>query len=292
MFIIVVFISFLYGNNLFADSEVRGKYRLRSDDGDIRNQYRLDFRYKHEFGSNSCVSLNVRLVTGDAFVSDYNTIGDNEKISLRNLYFDVKCLVDKSIQVGAIPADNLTPLDIKTAGWIDGMRIKINMGDILDEVSLTVGSLSPEEDLNAFERLNQEIEEYVRLTLKKKINEKLQVALGLTRFKSEETITAIATYSLEEFNPIIDEIKVYTALGKEQRYYSGIEVVKNINQYKIAIGHVDSNDHPFPGDNFYGKEKTYYISLSKRITDRLVFGIRAKKDSEENRLEATVEYRY
>ncbi len=167
MFIIVVFISFLYGNNLFADSEVRGKYRLRSDDGDIRNQYRLDFRYKHEFGSNSCVSLNVRLVTGDAFVSDYNTIGDNEKISLRNLYFDVKCLVDKSIQVGAIPADNLTPLDIKTAGWIDGMRIKINMGDILDEVSLTVGSLSPEEDLNAFERLNQEIEEYVRFNPEK-----------------------------------------------------------------------------------------------------------------------------
>ncbi len=270
----------------------RQRIENEEDTFHFRDQYKVNFKYKHEIGSDSCISINAGVLNGSKFDSTSTDFSDGNDIALRHLYFDFNCLVNKSIQVGAIHSDHISPLDLEKNGWIDGIKIHIDLKSIIDELHLTYGSVNTDASTNVFERVNEDYNQFIRATLVKKIKEKLKATLALTSFNDEFIYQGVLEYSLNDVTPLLDELSIYTSLSKDRHHHTGIEVSKEHKGYKISLGYVEQDNYVYPTSSFYSKEDALYISVSKTFKQRLKLSLRARKGRRDNRVEATIEYKF
>ncbi len=296
MKIIFLPILILLSQYSLADFSGTVGYRERIDEEELRSyrkQYRVNIRYRHKFGKDSCISFNARILSGGRFGSGSVDFGnDSTDIALRHLYLDVKCLIDKSIQIGAIPTDHISPLDLDKGGWVDGLKVTLDLNGIIDEARLTYGSLDRDGSVSVFNRFDEDFNEFIRLTLVKKLSDELKATLAISSFNDDVIYQGILDFSLADITPFIDEIQVYTATGKSQHYHTGVEFSKKYGLYSVSAGFIKQDSHVYPTSSFYGQENAIYFSVSRTFKERIKVTIRARKGETENQFQAQVEYRF
>ena len=278
---------------LAGDLSGKVSTRLRYEGDDPREQYRVNFKYKHEFGDNSCLSINAQVLTGSKYGSSNNDFSGDFDLNLRRVYLDVQCLVDKSIQIGAIPTSSINNLDIDKNAWIDGMKVSIDLKGIIDKFSLTYGSVNPDSSPNIIERFNEEKIRFVRAEIQKQVSEKLKASLLLTDYNNETIIQGMLEVSTEDLIPFVDNIKIYSARDLDgNSLHNGLEFKKQIGEYSLGYGYYDIDEQLYPISSFQGKEDAFYISLSRTFKDKIKVSVRARKGKTENRVDAQVEYKF
>lgn len=268
--------------------------RLRFDEGkDRREQYRVNFKYKHEFGENSCLSINAQLLTGSKYGSSNDDFSGDFDLNLRRVYLDIQCLVDKSIQVGAIPTSSINNLDIDKNAWIDGMKISIDLKGIVDKFNFTYGSVNPDSSPSVIKRFNEEKIQFIRAEIQKQVSKNLKASLVLTDYNDEFIIQGMLEVSTEDLLPFVDNIKIYTARNTEgESLHNGLEFSKKVGEYSLGYGYYDIDEQLYPISSFQGKEDAFYISLSRTFKERIKVSIRARKGKTESRFDAQVEYKF
>ncbi len=280
-------------NVLAGDLSGKVSNRLRYEGDDQREQYRVNFKYKHEFGESSCLSINAQVLTGARYGSSNNDFSDDFDLNLRRVYLDVQCLVDKSIQIGAIPTSSINNLDIDKNAWIDGMKVSIDLKGIIDKFSLTYGSVNPDSSPNILERFNEEKIRFVRAEIQKQVSQRLRASLLLTDYNDETIIQGMLEVSTEDLLPFADNIKIYSARDfNGKSLHNGLEFKKQIGKYSLGYGYYDIDEQLYPISSFQGSEDAFYISLSRTFKDRIKVSIRARKGKTENRVDAQVEYQF
>ena len=291
-----------FTNALATELDASISTRLRYDEGeDIRQQYAAQFKFKHEFGEDSCISVNAHLQSGLRYGSNSVDYDRGLNLNLRKVYLDIQCIVDKtininenadieSIQIGAIPVESLNSLDLEKNSWIDGAKVVVDLKTIIDKFTLTYGSVNPDASPDVFERFNEERVRFVRATIEKEITEQMKTQLALTDYNDEIIFQAVLEVATDDFLPFADEIQIFTARSEEKTYHNGIVLEKQIGDYNLKYGYYDIDEELYDVSSFIGDEDAFFISLSKEVLERLTFTIRYRKGKTEQRVDMIGKY--
>ena len=285
-------LTLLSTNLLYAvemEGSVSTRFRFDSDRA-RREQYSAKFRFKHDFGEESCLSVNAHLQTGVRYGSNNVDYDQGLELNLRKVYLDVKCLIDKSIQIGAIPVESLNGLDLDKNSWIDGMKVAVDMKGIIDRFTLTYGSVNQDASPDVIERFKEDRIQFVRATIEKELTDKLKASLALTDFKDDVIFQAVLEVSTKDIFPFADEIQLYTTRGKKKSYHNAIEFKKQLGDYALKYGVYDIDEELYDVSSFVREEDAVFISISRTFLERIKITIRARKGRTEERLDVQAEY--
>ncbi len=201
---------------LFDGSQVGLRYRLQRTGSEIsHNRIQFQVRIKVEIPISEKVSLNIQPQTqGDSFSSGWSNLASIDDASeiefdmkLRRLFIEGRPTDKFTWQVGALETRTggleSTPLTLDSDGWIDGGRIIMTLnkssGDFsIDRVSVTGGSLSPDEG-NVFARkFDVQENPFAQVQIQGAIAEKLKLMGEYNKIGSDEYLRANFSLDVSE----------------------------------------------------------------------------------------------
>lgn len=290
--------------NFIFDFSTRYRWQETDDGINHRNfQHRIRTGAFVNFGKDSCVTLQTRIMSGSGFSSDFNDSGltdfekdnPNEKIGVRNFFIDIHCLNDKlKVKAGALVPESEGFHTPRSSGWVDGIEVTYLVKNIIDSIKVTYGQIDVEGDINFFKR-DFNGANYVKIEVQKEISKNIEGTLIFQEYEEEDYISAIVDYSLRDLPLFFDEAHFEATFNNLSQNRYVVELEKEMHKGKLRVGYAryEKGESTLPVHSFWAQENgSFHVIYTRKISKSWKLRLQGRTGEDGQRYEVRAEYKF